>query len=32
MFTIFFPHDLHLPGIKADKPVSVKKIVVKVKV
>lgn len=32
MFAIFFPNDLHLPGIKTDKPAPVKKIVVKVKV
>lgn len=32
MFAVFFPEDLHMPGICAEKPVRVKKIVVKVKV
>lgn len=32
MFAIFFPTDVHLPGIKVDKPAYVKKVVVKVKV
>lgn len=31
MFVVFFPTDLHLPGIKVDKPTSVKKVVIKVK-
>lgn len=31
MFTIFFPTDVHLPGIKMDEPAYVKKVVVKVK-
>jgi YhcH/YjgK/YiaL family protein len=31
MFAIFFPNDVHLPGIKADEPAYVKKVVVKVK-
>ena len=32
MFAIFFPDDLHMPGIKCKESVMVKKIVVKVKV
>jgi YhcH/YjgK/YiaL family protein len=32
MFAILFPDDLHMPGIAADKPSEVKKIVVKVKI
>ena len=32
MFAIFFPDDLHMPGIKSDKFNKVKKIVVKVKI
>lgn len=32
MFAIFFPDDLHMPGIKSDKFDKVKKIVVKVKI
>lgn len=32
MFAIFFPGDLHKPGIKIEKPEEVKKIVIKVKV
>ena len=31
MFAIFFPDDIHMPGIKADDIIKVKKIVVKVK-
>lgn len=31
MFAIFFPTDVHLPGIKVDEPAYVKKVVVKVK-
>lgn len=31
MFAIFFPDDLHMPGINADKISNVKKIVLKVK-
>ena len=31
-FAVFFPHDVHKPGMCFDKPASVKKIVVKVKV
>lgn len=31
-FAIFFPHDVHKPGMCFDKPAAVKKIVVKVKV
>lgn len=31
MFAIFFPADIHMPGIKLDNPVRVKKVVVKVK-
>ena len=32
MFAIFFPSDLHLPGIYENKPSKVKKIVVKIKI
>jgi YhcH/YjgK/YiaL family protein len=32
MFAVFFPGDLHLPGLKTDKSAPVKKIVVKLKV
>lgn len=32
MFAIFFPDDLHLPGIKSEKIDTVKKVVVKVKI
>lgn len=32
MFAIFFPTDVHLPGIKFDEKSNVKKIVIKVKV
>jgi len=32
MFAIFFPDDVHLPGIKVDEKSFVKKVVVKVKV
>ncbi len=32
MFAIFFPHDLHMPGIKINLSAKVKKVVVKVKV
>ncbi|UCH13774.1 MAG: YhcH/YjgK/YiaL family protein [Bacteroidales bacterium] len=32
MFAIFFPGDLHMPGVKADGPSKVKKIVVKVRI
>ncbi len=32
MFAIFFPTDIHMPGIKLDFPVKVKKVVVKVKI
>lgn len=32
MFAIFFPTDLHMPGMMIDKPAMVKKIVLKVKV
>ncbi|MFL9482669.1 YhcH/YjgK/YiaL family protein [Chitinophagaceae bacterium LWZ2-11] len=31
MFTIFYPTDLHMPGISIDQPSAVKKVVVKVK-
>lgn len=31
MFAVFYPSDLHMPGIIIDKPAEVKKIVVKVK-
>ena len=32
MFAIFYPEDLHMPGIKIDENLPVKKVVVKVKV
>lgn len=32
MFAIFFPHDLHMPGIKSGQSISVKKVVIKVKI
>jgi YhcH/YjgK/YiaL family protein len=32
MFTIFFPEDLHRPGVNADQISKVKKVVVKVKI
>ena len=32
MFAIFFPDDLHLPGIKSEETETVKKIVIKVKI
>lgn len=32
MFAIFYPEDLHMPGIMVDTPKPVKKIVVKVKI
>ncbi|MBZ0198527.1 MAG: YhcH/YjgK/YiaL family protein [Ignavibacteriaceae bacterium] len=32
MFAIFFPEDLHMPGISIDEPNTVKKVVVKVRV
>jgi YhcH/YjgK/YiaL family protein len=32
MFTIFFPDDLHMPGIKFNEVSTVKKVVVKVKI
>ena len=32
MFAIFFPQDLHMPGIKIHKSLKVKKVVVKVKI
>jgi YhcH/YjgK/YiaL family protein len=32
MFAIFFPTDIHMPGIKVDKSEYVKKVVIKVKV
>lgn len=31
MFAILFPQDLHMPGIKIDNPLQVKKVVVKVR-
>jgi len=31
MFAVFYPSDLHMPGIIIDKPAEVKKVVVKVK-
>jgi YhcH/YjgK/YiaL family protein len=32
MFAIFFPSDIHMPGIKTNVPEKVKKVVVKVKI
>ena len=32
MFMIFFPNDLHMPGISVDKVSKIRKIVIKVKV
>lgn len=32
MFAIFFPHDLHMPGIKVSQVSKVKKVIVKVRV
>ncbi len=32
MFAVFFPHDLHQPGISVSTPAKVKKVVVKVRV
>lgn len=32
MFAVFFPTDIHMPGIRVTNPVLVKKVVVKVKV
>lgn len=32
MFAIFFPGDLHMPNIRVDSPVRVRKVVVKIKV
>jgi len=32
MFAIFFPSDLHMPGLIVEKPAKVKKVVVKVRV
>jgi len=32
MFTLFFPEDLHRPGVKADQISKVKKVVVKVRI
>jgi YhcH/YjgK/YiaL family protein len=29
-FAVFFPSDLHMPNIKIDKPVAVKKVVIKI--
>jgi len=31
-FVIFFPHDLHMPGVKVNNPIHVKKVVIKVAV
>lgn len=31
MFTVFFPHDIHRPGVQVSGPENVKKIVIKVK-
>lgn len=32
MFAIFFPTDLHMPNIKIDEPVAVRKVVIKISV
>lgn len=32
MFAIFYPEDLHMPGIMTDKPQTIKKVVIKVKI
>ena len=32
MFAIFFPDDLHMPGLKIEKSAKVKKVIVKVKI
>lgn len=32
MFAIFFPTDLHMPNIKVDQPVAVRKVVIKISV
>lgn len=32
MFAVFFPHDVHRPCMQIDGPVSIKKVVIKVKV
>ena len=32
MFLVFFPHDAHMPGLAADQPMKVKKVVVKIAV
>ena len=32
MFAIFYPDDLHMPGVKVDQSLKVKKVVVKVQV
>lgn len=32
MFAIFFPTDIHMPGIRVTNPIPVKKVVVKVKI
>ena len=29
-FAVFFPSDLHMPNIKIDKPLAVKKVVIKI--
>ena len=31
-FAVFFPSDLHMPNIKIDKPLAVKKVVIKIKI
>lgn len=31
MFAIFFPQDAHMPGIRVNEPIKVKKIVIKIK-
>lgn len=32
MFAVFFPDDLHMPGVKADSVLKIKKVVVKVRI
>ena len=32
MFAIFYPGDLHMPGIKSESPAEVKKVVIKVRI
>lgn len=32
MFAVFFPEDLHMPGIMRNSPAAVRKIIIKVKI